>query len=68
MWRSQGRSTLAGQILWAGKAEQEEVASPLDDIWGKFQNSVSELCFFKGGTECLVLFLHPMQFLAAGGT
>ena len=28
-WRSHGRISLAGQILWAGKAEKGEVASPL---------------------------------------
>jgi hypothetical protein len=29
MLRSHGRSSLAGQILWAGKAEKGVVASPL---------------------------------------
>ena len=67
MWRSHGRASLAGQILWAGKAEKGEVASPLMTTYGEIQNGASELRFFKGGAECLVLVLHPTKVLATGG-
>ena len=35
MWHSQGRSSLAGQILWADKAEKGEVTCPLMTTYGE---------------------------------
>ena len=48
--------SLAGQILWAGKAEKGEATWPLMTTYGaKFEIRASELTFFKGGAGYLVL-------------
>ena len=51
---------------WQGR-ERGGGISPYDDIRGKFQNGASELRFFKGGAECLLLVLHPTKCLAIWG-
>ena len=55
-----GASTVAAHCLiggpnslgWQGRGRGVGL-SPYDDIWGKFQNSASELRYFKGGAEFL---------------
>ena len=51
---------------WQGR-ERRGCISPYDDTPGKFQNSTSDLRFFHGGAECLVVVLHPTKFLATRG-
>ena len=51
---------------WQGR-ERGGGISLYDDIRGKFLNGASELRFFKGEAECLVLVLQPTKFLATGG-
>ena len=51
---------------FSGRAKQWRGGniSPYDNLRGKFQIGTSELCFLKGGAECLLLILHPTKFLA----
>ena len=68
MWRSHGRVSLAGQILWAGMAEKgEELGSFMTTYGTTFQISALEPPFFQWRAEPLVLVLHRTQVLATGG-
>ena len=68
MWRSLGHVSLAGQILWAGKAEKgEELRCYVTTFETTFQISALEPSFFQRRAEQLVLVLHQTQVLATGG-
>ena len=68
MWRSLGHVSLAGQILWAGKAEKgEELRSFMTTYGTTFKISGFEPPFFHRRAEHLELVLHRTQVLATGG-